>query len=254
MYLMYVDESGDPGVVNSPTKYFTLSSLIVHELRWQACLDQLIAFRRRIRDKYGLKMNEEIHGAAMINRPGALVRINRNDRLTIIRAFADEITKLPDVNSINVVIVKRPSDTKDTVFDRAWSTLIQRFENTLARRNFPGPMNADERGILFCDNTDERLNRLLRKMRRYNPIPNQATFGSGYRDIKIKYVIEDPVHRNSAATYFVQAVDTIAFLLYQRGQPSSYMKKVGGRRYFNRLEPILCKWASNTHPLGIVIR
>jgi hypothetical protein len=25
MYLMYVDESGDPGLTNSPTRYFTLN-------------------------------------------------------------------------------------------------------------------------------------------------------------------------------------------------------------------------------------
>lgn len=99
MYLMYVDESGDTGIVNSPTKYFALSSLIEHELRWQACLNRLIAFRRRMRDKFGLKLDEEIHAAAMINHPGDLVRIRRNDRLTIIRGFAEEIATLPDVSS-----------------------------------------------------------------------------------------------------------------------------------------------------------
>jgi len=247
VYFMYVDESGDSGVANSPTKYFALSSLIVHELRWQACLDRLIAFRRRMKDKFGLKMEEEIHAAAMINHPGALVRIPRNHRLTIIRAFAD-------VTSINVVVVKKQDDTSETVFDRGWTTIIQRFENTLSHRNFPGPANPDERGMIFCDATDARLNRLLRRMRRYNPIPNQPQFGQGYRDLQLKYIVEDPVHRASGTTYFIQAVDTIAFLLYQRGVPSAYMMKRGGRRYFNRLDRILCKFATASHPLGIVIR
>src|SRR5205807_4620732 len=94
VYLMYVDESGDTGIENSPTKHFALSSLIVHELRWEAVLQQLIGFRRRLRNKYGLKMAEEIHAAAMINKPGPLVRISRNDRLAILRAFVDEITHL----------------------------------------------------------------------------------------------------------------------------------------------------------------
>jgi hypothetical protein len=30
MYFMYVDESGDPGLVGSPTRYFTLSGLVIH--------------------------------------------------------------------------------------------------------------------------------------------------------------------------------------------------------------------------------
>jgi len=251
---MYVDESGDTGVVNSPTKYFALSSLVVHELRWQACLDRLIAFRRRMHDKFGLKLKEEIHAAAMINKPGALVRIPRNDRLTIIRGFADEIASLPDVSSINVVVKKEPTDTTQTVFDRAWSTIIQRFENTLSHRNFPGPSNSDERGLIICDATDLRLNRLVRRMRRYNPVPNQAEFGHGYRNLQLKAIIEDPIHRDSKATYFIQAVDTIAYLLYQRGQPNAYMKKVGGRAYFGRLRPILCLQAAPSHSLGIVLR
>jgi len=34
---MYVDESGDSGLPSdgSPTRYFCLSGLVVHELRWQ---------------------------------------------------------------------------------------------------------------------------------------------------------------------------------------------------------------------------
>jgi len=49
MYLMYVDESGDCGLENSPTRYFVLTGMILHELRWQACLEQLIEFRRRLK-------------------------------------------------------------------------------------------------------------------------------------------------------------------------------------------------------------
>ena len=179
MYLMYVDESGDTGLVNSPTRHFALSSLIVHELRWTAALQQLIDFRRRMREKFGLRMSEEIHAAGMINKPGPLVRIKRNDRLTILRALLDEITHLPDVNAINIVVDKRPTDTSDVVFDRAWRTLIQRFENTLSHHNFPGPANPDELFLIFCDQTDTRLNRLLRRMRRYNPVPNQSSLGAG---------------------------------------------------------------------------
>ena len=46
MYLMYVDESGDVGLVNSPTRYFVLVGLVLHELRWQQTKDELINFRQ----------------------------------------------------------------------------------------------------------------------------------------------------------------------------------------------------------------
>jgi hypothetical protein len=252
MYLMYVDESGDTGVNNSPTRHFALSSLVVHELRWQAALQQLIDFRHRMRDKFGLLMTDEIHASGMINKPGALVRINRNDRLTILRALLDEITHLPDVNVINVISDKRPADTSDVVFDRTWTALIQRFEDTISNRNFPGPANSDERGLIICDETDQRLNRLLRRMRRYNPIPHRSSFGAGYRDLRLKYIIEDPVHRDSKSTYFLQAVDTTAFFLYQALAPSSFIRRKGARRYFLRLEPVLCKVATKANRYGVV--
>ncbi len=252
MYFMYVDESGDTGITASPTHYFCLSSLVVHELRWQECLNQLIDFRRRMKVRFGLRMREEIHAAQMINRPGELVRIRRNDRLTIIRAFADELTHLPDVNVINVVVDKRPTDTSEGVFDRGWRALIQRFENTISNHNFPGPANTDDRGLIICDQTDARLNKLLRKLRRYNPVPNQKSFGVGYRDLRLKYIIEDPVHRDSRDTYFLQAADALAFLVYQVLDPSSYIRRRGARMYFMRLDPILCKVGSTANAYGDV--
>ena len=42
MYLMYVDESGDTGLVNSPTAYFVLSGIIVHESNWRQFLNHLV--------------------------------------------------------------------------------------------------------------------------------------------------------------------------------------------------------------------
>jgi hypothetical protein len=45
MYMMYVDESGDPGMTGSPTRYFVLSGVVVHELGWRDYLEQLLDFR-----------------------------------------------------------------------------------------------------------------------------------------------------------------------------------------------------------------
>lgn len=50
MYLMYVDESGDSGLTNSPTQFFVLSGLVAHEIRWLPVLQQIMQFRRWIRN------------------------------------------------------------------------------------------------------------------------------------------------------------------------------------------------------------
>ncbi|MEW5882827.1 MAG: DUF3800 domain-containing protein [Armatimonadota bacterium] len=250
---MYVDESGDCGLANSPSSHFVLSGLVLHELRWQETLDAMLEFRRRMKRTFGLLMREEIHASHMISKPGPMVRIKRNDRLTIIRHFADELAAMGHLNLLSVVVDKSNKSPDYDVFANAWRALIQRFENTLLNRNFQGPHNADDRGILFPDATDtKKLVLLLRQMRRFNPIPHQAGQGPGYRNILVKYIVEDPSFRNSASSYFIQAADLAAFLLYQQEAPSAYMRRKGGHRFYTRLAPIFCKVASRTDPQGVV--
>lgn len=252
MYLMYVDESGDVGLVNSPTRYFVLVGLVLHELRWQATREELINFRQALKQQFGLRLREEIHASAMLSRPGNLVRIAKHQRLEILRRHADKLAAMPDLSLICVAVDKQGKPATYNVFERAWEALIQRFENTLAHRNFPGPKNPDDRGMLFPDHTDDKkLNTLLRRMRVYNPIPNQAAFGLGYRNLTVRSVIEDANFRDSAHSYFVQAVDVSAYLLYQHLAPSGYMKKKGGQNYFRRLDPVVCKVVTR-QPDGVV--
>jgi hypothetical protein len=253
MYLMYIDESGDIGIAGSPTRYFILSGIVFHELRWSSCLDQLQKFRKQMQQKYGLRLREEIHASAFINNPGKLSRLPKHMRLSILREFADELAKITDLNIINVVVDKSTKPVDYDVFSVAWRALIQRFENTMAYRNFRGPVNPDDKGMLFPDNTDvKKLTLLVRQMRRYNPVPHQPNFGIGYRNLTISNLIEDPNFRESSNSYFVQAADLTAFLLYQHLSPNSYMKNKSGGNYFLRLVPILCKVASKNDPFGIV--
>lgn len=253
MYFMYVDESGDSGLVGSPTRYFTLSRLVIHELRWSEYLEKLIEFRKRMRNGFGLLMREEIHSAHLINRPGDLVRIKRNDRLTIIRAFINEIAAFQDISIINVVVDKTGKPAGYDVMEKAWEALIQRFSNTMSHRNFPGPANADDRGMIIPDNTDaKKIKTLLRRMRKFNPVPNQSVYGQGYRNLTIGNLVEDPFFKDSRDSYLIQAADVVAFALYQSLSPSSYMKKKSGHKYFSRLSGVLCRAASASDPEGIV--
>lgn len=255
MYLMYVDESGDCGLTNSPTRYFALSGLVMHELRWRPYLAQLIEFRRRMRAQHGLKLREEIHVAALIGRaPGKLSRIPKHERLAIYRKLLDELAQFTDLSIINVVLDKQGKDAAYNVFESAWTALIQRFENTIQNHNFPGPGNPDERGMIFPDRTDDlKLTKIMRRMRYYNPVPGMQAMGyGGYRNLMMSYVIGDPKFRLSHMSYFIQAADATAFALYQYFQPNSYVRKKSAKKYFLRLDPVLCKVARRFDPLGIV--
>ncbi|MGL4608804.1 MAG: DUF3800 domain-containing protein [Trueperaceae bacterium] len=241
-----MDESGDIGLVNSPTRYFVLSGLVLHELRWQANLDQLINFRQKMKLLYGLKLREELHASHLINSPGELKRIKRNDRLSIIRALATELATMQDIQFINVVVDKQNKPAGYDVFEKAWQALIQRFENTLRNGNFPGQVKPqNDKGMLLPDRTDDKkLKLLLRKMRRYNSVPSRFSVASS-RQMPLSHIIEDPLFKDSQDSYLTQCVDLSAYLLQQYLLPNAYMKKTGGYKYFIRLEPVLCKVASS---------
>lgn len=253
MYFLYADESGDVGLNASPTRFFCLSGFVVHELRWHETLDAIIEFRRNLKRRYGFKLRDELHAAHLLHNLGELARIPKSLRLRLLRDAIDFQAALPDVCIINVIVDKSAKSPGSDIFEIAWTTLIQRFHNTLSHKNFPGPQNADDKGLLVVDQTDEvKLRNLSRRMRRYNPVP--SAYGLGHRAIPITTLVEDAVHRNSRHSYFIQLADVNAYFLYQKYQACGYVLRKGARNYFSRLAPVLCTVASRTHPEGIVER
>lgn len=251
MYLMYVDESGDAGLVNSPTSHFALSGLVIHERRWRDFTTAMIAFRKTMRTVHGLPLRAEIHAAPFLRSP-PVPNMKRMVRLAILRNLIDEIAKMDFVSVTNVIVDKSNKPPDCDVFSLAWRALFQRFENTLIHGNFPGGFR-DDFGLVLTDATDGRkLQRLMRKMAVHNPVSNRFWAGPGYRNLPLLRTIEDPFPKNSRDSYFIQACDTIAYFLLQSYTPNSFVRKVGAQNYIARLSGVLNTKASLTHPLGIV--
>jgi hypothetical protein len=262
---MYVDESGDTGLCppggKSPTRYFCLTGLVVHELRWTETLNELKRFRHWLKWKYKVYLDDELHAADMLMKPKSLPkslqRLRKYERLAIIRHHADQLARLADIRLINVFVDKaqRKDKDPDSVFRRAWYALFQRFENTILHKNFPGSNGNQERGIVFPDRTDEKQLKLhLEDMRLRNPLFIKQRDGNRTAiDEPIRLLIEDPVCRDSRNSYFIQATDCAVFLFKQHLQPSTYMKEHGAHAYFStRLRSVLCTHASNQNALGVV--
>jgi hypothetical protein len=140
-----------------------LTGIVVHEANWHEMLDRLVAFRKRVRAKFGLLLAQEIHAGKMLSRPG--------------QALAYAIAKKMNfISIINIRVDKRGKGPDYDPFERGWEALIQRFENTLGYGNFPGPGTKDDLGIIFSDETDvPTLRKLYRRMRIYNPVPNMRS-------------------------------------------------------------------------------
>ena len=251
MYLMYVDESGDPGLVNSPSSYFILSGLVVHELKWKNLVDDLKSIRSDLKIKYGISMRDEMHASEFMNKRHKL-ELKKHIRLHILKEMVERIALLNYISITNVCIDKQGKPSDYDVFTSAWQYLFQRFENTLTYKNFPGPANPQDCGIVFCDDTNgKKLQNLVRKMCVYNPVPNIG--GNGYRNLPVSMIIEDPNMRNSNGSFPIQCADLCAYMLYQYMSPNSYIKHKGAKGYFTKLNPILNVRASPKQPYGIVM-
>lgn len=250
MFLIYTDESGDTGVVNSPTRYYVLSALVVHESKWQDLLRDLIILRREFRNKYQLKLREEIHASHWFSKPGELARIPKHERLAICRHLIDFQEKTDYIKLLHVVVDKEGKDTEYDVFFNAWQQLIQRIDNTVWYGNFPYRYgNHKEYALLFPDRTDDKkLRTLIRKMRHYNPVPYVG--GTSSRNLNMRYILEDPHMKESSHSYITQLVDVNAYFLYQMLNPNKYILKKKAHKYFMRLDTVLLKQASNKCRMG----
>ena len=252
MYLMYVDESGDTGLSGSPTTHFALSGLVIHESRWRDFVNQMPVFRKTMKTVYGLPVRTEMHAAHFIQGP-PVPGMKRHIRLAILRNFLDEIAKMNFISITNVVVSKAGKAPTYDVFTNAWQALFQRFENTLRYGNFPGAHRNDY-GLVLTDATDGRkLQSMVRKMAVYNPVPHMAHIGSGYRNLPILRVIEDPHPKDSKDSYFIQACDTCAYFLLQSIKPNSFIRRQSAQNYVGRLRAVLNTRASTSNALGIVM-
>lgn len=246
MFLVYCDESGDVGTLNSPSKYFVLSGIVIHELKWKQMLDEMIQFRSDLKKKYGLLLKEEIHASVFINgvprlRNGA----HRNDRLRLLTDCLDFLNSRDYISIITVRCNKSKRKDKDEVFFRTWNYFVQRIENTVKFKNFSTP-NPNDTAILVPDQGNTATIRgIIRKMRKYNPISNKTSYGPGSRMIEVKHVIKDPVFRDSKDSYFHQMADVVAYFARQYYEPNNFIKRKGAKKYYvSKLGSVTNKFAT----------
>lgn len=243
---MYVDESGDPGLHQYGPDHFILSGLIIMQDNWLKYLQRLKTFRKEIKKQYKLNQRTEIHAAELIRikKNKEYRKITKSDRIAILKEFCRQIPIIFDEAKIINVALKK-SDFKETreIQRTAWIRLIQRFDLFLKK-------SVEDKGIIIADDTEtQMIIQQMRKMRIYNPV--KSHYGGFYNSVTDS-VLEDLFQRNSADSYFIQAVDVVAHLLYRKEYPKGSLKKFGLDKIFDVLKPILLKEASYNDPLGIV--
>lgn len=204
--LVYYDETGDDGIVNSPTNLFVLTNFYIPTSEWQHDFDLIRFFRKKMKEEYGLHAAQEMHTKNFIRNKNPYHKQGWSDetRKQILSHFVSIVPNLSGV-SISTVIDKRKITTTDyKVLDTALRYSIQRIENDSA---------GDWNYIIVTDQgRTVPMRKTARAIRVYNPI--QSQFDISYMNKPIKFMVEDIFEKDSAESYFIQICDLISYFVY----------------------------------------
>lgn len=241
MFLYYIDASSDQS-------YFVLSALRIVGERWKEIFDKTKDFRRYLKRTYGIYLRKELHSTELIRGKGRLAAgpVGKGTRARIFDETLHFIAGLPDLQILNVCI-RVPHCPVDP-YIRAFERLLNRIEANLKA--------AGCNGIVVLDEGKEgMIRRVARKMAVFNWVPSAFGVwqnGEPTKNIAVSRVLEDPVFRSSADSYFLQLADVAAFALLKREvPPTPVVERYRIHMMFEALAPTLCRQVSPNDPDGI---
>jgi len=250
MYLLYADESGDPGR-KGREDYLVLTALIVHEGRWQECFSLTKQLRATLKEEYGIRKNAELHANKNIAGRGALWGTRRTveERVRLFQLVLETVSQMPGAKTFSVCIRKSAAKfegaTGRKIHDTAWKFLLQRFHNYVVQQR--GGNTGDHGMVLHDTGHDVEIRKLMRQLRVYNYVPSH--YGPS-RNVPLSSLIEDPVPRDSVHAQFVQMVDYIAYAVLRREAPVE--KYPGLERVYEILHPVVLAEASGGNEWGVI--
>lgn len=213
MFFCYFDESGDSGYNNSPISTFTLAAVVVDEANWLTTLDQLISFRRFLRDQYGVPPRVELKANWLLHGKGAFKNLGLSPgaRMSVYEAAMRFQRKVGTI-SVYAVVINKAKVRMRTVDARewAWGRALERLERYGTSKTTNTYVHPDEGHSYF-------IRRLMRRMRRHH-IVSPAYGGSGLSR-PILNVVEDASDRRSDESYFIQLADLNAYAAFRRVHP-----------------------------------
>jgi Protein of unknown function (DUF3800) len=207
--LAYVDESGDTGDVNAGGSLtYTLGCVLLDADVWPASFDELLAFRRRVRNTFGVPMRAEIKANYLLRNSGDLrpLGLGPGARHVIYRAH---LRVLQDLNAraFAVVVDKRKKTLLPAAcFDLAWEGLLQRLERTSTKEGATFAVVHDE-------GENDAIRKWVRRARRY--LTAGSVMGVGSFQLAARLLVDDPIPRRSHHSYFVQMADLVAYAAFR---------------------------------------
>lgn len=256
MFIAYYDESGDDGWPKTSTDTFVLSVVYMHHQHWKENYQRMHDFRKELWRSHGFPFSEEFHTREFLldKDPYRKLGFDGERRKEILQLVCEIIANL-NCRIISVCINKKSIQKLDyDVLDNAFTYSIQRIENDLKAGGSRFLIISDEGRV-------GKMRKTSRRIQRFNPI--QSKFGYRSYRKEIELLIEDPLPKNSSESFFIQAADTVSFLVNLRmrsdlgigGLPNRlarYLTDQDIENCLRLLTPSLNLKASSQNEFGIV--
>jgi hypothetical protein len=210
-------------------------------------LDQIISFRRFLRDQFGLQMREELKAGYLIHNSGPFEHLGLSTaaRMRIFRMALRLQPKL-GLETFAIVVDKdemvRQKMTSQGAQKKAWQLAYERLERYTSAKHDTCMVFPDE-GVY------DMIRALLREKRRISYVPSR--FGTAPLSRPASFILEDPSVRRSSESYFVQLADLNAYAGHRRLKPEPWF----GAAYWDQLGAARVRAVSKyaNDPLGIKV-
>jgi hypothetical protein len=198
MRLVYIDESGDPGARNSPTRHYVLAGLCVDERDWAALHGSLLRLRHQLDEVMGLNAGAEMHAAEFLG--GAKVHLGLEPWQRV-RAAQWVTRELKARRVVAPIIAARDKSRCPEPLGECWRELCGK----------AAAMESGKDGylLLVTDMTDgKRVRAALESLDAQSRLS----------------IVDEPFHRDSRESLILQAADLLAYLGKQSLSPNGLFR------------------------------
>jgi len=215
MYLLYLDESGDPENVPGD-EYFVLGGIAVFE-RQAHWLSQQVDSIETTCLPIGTSSPVEFHASEIARGASSpWNQLNPREREALLYSLCAVITDSDEANVLFATAIHRPSNPEKDLIARAFEDITSRFDLFLKRLHAKGN---SQRGLLILDRNrqEKRLQTLLDTYRK-----------EGSRFGRLVNFADVPFFTDSKSSRLVQLADLVAWATFRRYER-------GDSRFFDRL-------------------
>jgi len=218
MHFIYLDESGDPGPVNSPTKHYILAGFSVHHGDWPALEVRLRRFRTKMFERFGYPADAELHASELLGASPSLHGVSRSDRLQIARQLIYILSHSPEIRAFAWGANKTMDGAAEAVACRAMADL-----SVWTQEGRIGPRTpCTHAGFLVL----------------HDAAPSQPF----KRVPRPDGLVGHPVGLSSRHDNMIQVADIIAYLVRQKVAPNRHAMANGYVTLCDKLTPISLGW------------